>query len=371
MGHNINSESESILSESNMTNDTDVEIKEDEKPYKCTYGCNLSFRKPSRLERHIRFHTGEIWFMYLQRNYKCTYPDCNKAYTNNCHLKRHMKTHSAMKKMYICPVCSICISNQHNLKRHYNTMHMNYDKFTCKECNLTFVKKYQLEIHMAKHNSVVYKCSECDKSFENLKKFKRHKSHHEKRAEQFRAVYQDILLYTHIKNQHVPVYFFFSVNENKIGAVSLSDYKCTKCNKIFSNKHHVKIHSQIHEEVRSVIPCPYEKCPRSYYFKSNLTHHVRTYHLGEKYECDICKAKIGTKQRLAQHIQNLHMSERKIRVIRKKQTRRNKRKDIGVAKKSAVSKIVGINLPPKVEKLVLKREERIEYLEELKEDQLI
>ena len=63
MGHNLNSESESTLSESdNIIKDTDVvvEIKKDEKPYKCTYGCNLSFRKPSRLKRHIRFHTGEV-----------------------------------------------------------------------------------------------------------------------------------------------------------------------------------------------------------------------------------------------------------------------------------------------------------------------
>lgn len=64
MGHNLNSDSESTLSESNnMITDTDivVEIKKDEKPYKCTYlGCNLSFHKPSRLKRHIRFHTGEV-----------------------------------------------------------------------------------------------------------------------------------------------------------------------------------------------------------------------------------------------------------------------------------------------------------------------
>ncbi|KAK9305358.1 hypothetical protein QLX08_003611 [Tetragonisca angustula] len=356
MGHNLNSESESTLSESdNIIKDTDVvvEIKKDEKPYKCTYGCNLSFRKPSRLKRHIRFHTGE-------RNYKCTYPECNKAYTNNCHLKRHMETHSLMKKVYMCPECSIYISNQHNLKRHYNTMHRNYNKLTCKECNLTFVKKYQLEIHMAEHNPVVYKCSECDKSFENLKKFKKHKSYHEKGGKQYpcsvsgcNEVFKKwLLLCAHMKTQHV------------------SDYKCTECGKTFLNKSHVRIHSQVHKEDRPVIPCPYKKCPRSYYFKSNLTHHIRTYHLGEKYECDICKIKIGTKQRLAQHIQVLHLSENKIKEIKKK-SQRNKRKDIGVVKRSAVSKIVGIALPPKVEKMVLKREGHIEYLEELKQNQLI
>ena len=116
-------------------------------------------------------------------------------------------------------------------------------------------------------------------------------------------------------------------------------------------------------EVRAVIPCPYEKCPRSYYFKNNLTHHIRAYHLGQKYECDICKAKIGTKQRLTEHIQK-HMSERKIEKIKKK-SQRKKRKDTGVAKRSAVSKLIGINLPSKVEKMILKREEHIEYLEEL------
>ncbi|CAD1471145.1 unnamed protein product [Heterotrigona itama] len=350
MGHDINSESESILSESNnMIKDTDVvvEIKKDKKPYKCTYdGCNLSFLRPSRLKRHIRFHTGE-------RNYKCTYPECNKAYTNNCHLKRHIKTHSQTKQLYMCPECSICISNQHNLKRHYNTVHMNYDKLTCKECNFTFAKKYQLKIHMAEHNRVLYKCSECDKSFINPKKFKIHISYHEKGGKQYpcsipgcNEVFQKwMFLCAHMKTQHV------------------SDYKCTKCDKTFLNKRHLKIHSQVHMEDRSVIPCPYEKCPRSYYFKNNLTHHIRTYHLGEKYECDICKVKIGTKQRLAQHIQKLHMSERKIKEIKKK-SQRKKRKDAGVAKRSAVSKLVGINLPLKVEKMVLKREDYIEYFEE-------
>lgn len=64
MGHDTNSESESILSESNdLAKDVDVaaKIKRDEKPHKCTFdGCNLSFSRPSRLKRHMKFHTGEV-----------------------------------------------------------------------------------------------------------------------------------------------------------------------------------------------------------------------------------------------------------------------------------------------------------------------
>lgn len=127
------------------------------------------------------------------------------------------------------------------------------------------------------------------------------------------------------------------------------------------SKHHLKVHSQVHMENRSVIPCPIDKCPRVYYFKRNLDHHVRTYHLGQKYECDICNIKIGTKQRLAEHIEKLHMAKKKMKEIKKLQRRR--RKDAGVPKKSVASKLVGFDLPPRVERLVIERKENIEYIE--------
>lgn len=68
MGHDTNSESESILSESNnLVKDIDVAVKtkRDEKPHKCTFdGCNLSFCRPSRLKRHMKFHTGEVMLAF-------------------------------------------------------------------------------------------------------------------------------------------------------------------------------------------------------------------------------------------------------------------------------------------------------------------
>ncbi|OAD52599.1 Transcription factor IIIA [Eufriesea mexicana] len=344
MGYNTTLESDSILSESkNIVKDTDAE-----KPYRCIFpGCNLAFRRPSRLKRHVRFHIGE-------RNFKCNYPECNKAYTNNCHLKRHMETHNSTKKLYKCSECSLHISNQHNLKRHYNIMHMNCDKLTCKECNETFTKKYQLKAHMTIHNPVFYKCDQCTKSYTSLTKFKKHKTSHEQGDKQYpcnmpgcnEVFIKWMLLCAHIKTQHV------------------NEHKCKNCSKIFLSKRHLKIHSQVHIENRSVIPCPYEKCPRVYYFKYNLNHHIRTYHFGEKYECDICKIKIGTKQRLVAHIQKLHMSETRIKQTKKLQ--RKKRKDAGIPKRSTASKLVGVNLPSKVEKMILERKENIAYIEQFK-----
>lgn len=76
MGKDKNSESDSIISESedhNVMGDTNVsctELKRNEKKYKCSFqGCDKAFVRPSRLARHIRFHTGEVCDVYTPLNF--------------------------------------------------------------------------------------------------------------------------------------------------------------------------------------------------------------------------------------------------------------------------------------------------------------
>ena len=57
------------------------------KKYQCKF-CNYSLKKKSRLDRHVRAHTGE-------KPYKCTQCDYKSSFMTN--LYQHMKTHTQEK----------------------------------------------------------------------------------------------------------------------------------------------------------------------------------------------------------------------------------------------------------------------------------
>lgn len=110
-------------------------------------------------------------------------------------------------------------------------------------------------------------------------------------------------------------------------------------------------HLKIHEENRPSIACPYENCNRIYYFKKNLEQHIRSKHIENKFECDICNRKLSTKQKVKEHIIKIHLSEKKP-FKRKPQATR---KDIGIPRHSILSKLTGIQLSVSAEVLLMKR----------------
>ncbi|KYQ55306.1 Transcription factor IIIA, partial [Trachymyrmex zeteki] len=329
MGDNDN-----ITSDCQNGYNIDIENKKSQKKYKCNYpNCSATFLRPNRLERHINSHTGE-------RPYKCVHPGCTKSYTNSSHLKRHSETHISVKKVYKCKECLMLMSTLHNLKRHYKRMHSE-KKLSCKECGIAFNKRYQLVNHQAEqHSKSMYKCDKCTKSFGTLSIFDRHRKTHEKHypcsecSEKFENL---MLLNAHTKAKHV------------------TTYKCDTCGKVFLNKDHLREHCKIHFEDRLVLPCPYDNCHRTYFFKSNLDEHIRSTHLGKKFYCDICSMGLTTKANLIRHIQRHYKPKER----KKNKIQRKKRKDAGVPKKSVLSALIGVNLPSNLEKMVLERETKI------------
>ncbi|PVU97887.1 hypothetical protein BB561_000279 [Smittium simulii] len=235
--------------------------------YTCKY-CNKSYAKPSKLEEHIRTHTGE-------RPYKCMFPGCDKAYMRLSHLTVHTRSHDdKSERKYKCSIegCNASFNTNQHLKRHISS-HNNEKPYKCtfEGCNQSFSKHNLLHAHLCKHNGTnPYKCTfeNCGKSFTTPSKLKAHEQTHNLTPKYmcgysncFSKFTKLVDLKAHIKESH-----------------KLLDLECPVCNKKFSRNDVLKDHMQTHQQDRQIFSCSYPGCNRFYYKESSVNTHIRSFH---------------------------------------------------------------------------------------------
>jgi len=318
--------------------------------YRCSEpGCDKTFSRPSRLETHMLAHTGE-------RPFKCD--QCDKDFTRNAHLKRHiLVNHQAVKaaspKNISCDKCGSFFANQYSLKKHHKRFH-EVKQYVCNKCGISFHKHHLLRNHRVEHTGdpFPFKCNQCGKTFQYAMYLKRHARIH-------KGYVCDVCNSSFEKwsdlQQHKT-----SEHTNKI-TKSHETFKCGQCDKTFQSQVFLKKHKLVHEESRETFHCPIEFCPRFFYFKNNLAHHIKGYHEGQKYLCSQsgCTHKFYSKQRLLDHLQSRHhnVDDGKMRK-KKKLKKREKRKDKGLFKTPMASVLTGLDCNTSGAKILLKDEKR-------------
>uniref|UniRef100_A0A8C3AHS0 PR/SET domain 15 n=1 Tax=Cyclopterus lumpus TaxID=8103 RepID=A0A8C3AHS0_CYCLU len=220
------------------------------------------------------------------------------------------KRHKARehKRVYRCSLCNKVFQNSSNLNRHIRS---HGDKlFKCDECDKLFSRKESLKQHISyKHSKNLpdqdyrYKCNTCEKSFrlENALKF------HNCRTD-------DKTFQCDICSR------FFSTNSNlskhkKKHGEKL--YSCEICNKMFYRKDVMQEHHRRHgpkhmkrEELEAngeegtryrKEPSPCPICGKVFSCRSNMNKHLLT-HGDKKYTCEICARKFFRVDVLRDHI---------------------------------------------------------------------
>ena len=327
----------------------------DRKTFHCPYdACSKSFNRPTRLNEHLRSHTGT-------RPFTCPYPPCVKAFLRDTHLKHHIRSAHSTVRNYVCDWkgCETRFVTATRLRRH-KAAHEGREKYKCAECGLNFRKHGTLQ----KHRTLVHEGKEpfvcdvvvdeetgekCGVGYETLAKLRAHggRVHAEKRfwctvcssdaqaemdlgqraeegvkeAEGGFTTYAS--LQAHIKLAHPPT--------------------CAKCGLRCGSSRELTRHLEIVHggqpiSDRKTHLCSYPSCGRGFTRKGNLMVHMRTVHKNEKpFVCgevdprDLSKRKIAewngqdacgraftTKGNLEEHVRTAHLGLEHARKVREK-----------------------------------------------------
>ncbi|KAG8014605.1 Lysosomal alpha-glucosidase [Nibea albiflora] len=212
-----------------------------ERPFPCSM-CEKRFPEKGLLMIHERVHTGE-------KPFPCTF--CEKRFASQGELRLHRRTHTG-ERPYHCSICLKSFSRHWHLKTHLEAMHSEVvagftrKKFPCSDCDKSCNSAAELRDHQRTHTGErPYQCSFCDKRFALSGTLVRHERLH----------------------------------------TGITPYHCSDCGKTFAQQWTLTTHMRTHTGEK---PYSCTQCDKSFVAPGELRRHTRI-HTGEKpYTCADC-----------------------------------------------------------------------------------
>ncbi|EME49431.1 hypothetical protein DOTSEDRAFT_163794 [Dothistroma septosporum NZE10] len=244
--------------------------KSREKKYKCTFPeCDKAFDRPVRLQSHINSHTGA-------RPYICSEDGCDKSFVKPEHLNRHMKEKHS-DQSFVCDYqcrkedtgaigpCGKVFESSNKLKRH-RAMHEEKEDTTCswEGCGKVFRKQETLQRHIKKDHlqEDSFMCSResadgeaCGQCFATVSQLKTH----------------------HAREHDAPKYIceLYDFDSNIIGSLSLGETHQSDSVVSFPTYHELQRH------LKAVHPPTCNQCGKVCRSQRDLTAHMEIEHAGQ------------------------------------------------------------------------------------------
>ncbi|KAK4937939.1 hypothetical protein LTR10_021504 [Elasticomyces elasticus] len=322
-----------------------------EKNFKCPYeGCDKAFNRQARLTEHIRSHTQE-------RPFICPHPPCTKAFLRDSHLKHHVKVAHADIRDYKCTWegCDASFATGTRLRRHVEA-HKAKEKFTCRGypgCSQVFRKQETLDRHiLSAHEQVKpFKCSDndpitglpCNKAYDTAEHLR---GHQRTRHDTTRFSCSDYSLL---------VASFATYGELQAHITIVHPPTCSYCPTSFTTNKELTRHLELQHGIlpdkpngtTKEFPCTFDGCDKIFTKKGNLNVHIKTVHENKRdFVCgeteialpeelvdkeDVvvhgCGRNFTSKATLEEHVRTAHLGLEAKRVMRNKKRKAERQAD--------------------------------------------
>ncbi|XP_030069148.1 zinc finger protein 239 [Microcaecilia unicolor] len=211
------------------------------------FECHIIFPDMKAKGRHMRRNHPEEHYPQHREGqqslslFPCAF--CAKTFPTLEILHIHQAIHPR-KGPFACSNCSKSFKKLGNLRIH-QLVHKGEEAYECEKCNRAFIHYGNFQIHLRKHEGGPFWCSDCGKSFQDLRRLNIHRKTH---------------------------------TAEKI-------HECKECGKCFARVSHLTRHLRVHTGEKPFI-C--EVCGKGFAQPSSLKCH-RPVHTGERpYNCGIC-----------------------------------------------------------------------------------
>lgn len=193
---------------------------------------------------------------------KYTCDECGRTYMTDNSLRHHKKcSHSGG---FTCPRCWQNFPTLEARKEHQSKT-MKCMAYGCIYCTERFLSWKAKNKHLVeKHNkpNVIYKCSECTKSFKNRRSYNTH--------------YQKIHISSGFKcTCGIKCWSQNQLDQHKASCKGFESHKCSVCDKVFAKKHNLAQHMWIHSHTKRY-EC--KLCNKTFNQKVSYRTHMKVHH---------------------------------------------------------------------------------------------
>ncbi|XP_034662690.1 pneumococcal serine-rich repeat protein isoform X2 [Drosophila subobscura] len=259
-----------------------------EHPAEC-FTCGKKFYRWKNFSLHLKRHLG--W-----KEFGCYV--CDKKFVVRSALVEHMRMHTGQTPLK-CKICGKKFKRYSNLtqhrKRHTKVM-VRKKEYVC-HCGEVLPSKARFLWHKETHDVKPKCCPYCCDRFVHANSLRRH----------IRLAHSDKFDYAEPMECPMCKQIFAKTSIKAHMATHSTDpqYDCAICNKSFSTKWNLKIHSWVHAN-RTAKPFKCEYCPKAFVRELDFKNHINAHKQIKPYTCEYCGCKFIRKYNYMRHRREHH-----------------------------------------------------------------